>query len=155
MASYYISQGYDAPASFIWSVLTDFPTWPEWFPRMTRLRVDGGHAPGEGADLLATGIEEDEWTRWRIAEWRAPAILVCEYVDSNVPISHGVEAAYLQFELFDDPEGCTLEIEIGADGQGLVGDFFVGMTLGMGVRRMLPQLVDAFSDYVVRRAAVT
>ena len=42
--------------------------------------------------------------------------------------------------------GCTVEVEIGADGHGIVGDFFVGMTLGSEVRRMLPRIIDAFSD---------
>ena len=64
-----------------------------------------------------------------------------------------VQAAYLQFDLADDAEGCVLEVEIGADGYGLVGDFFVGMTVGTTVRRMLPQLVDAFSDHVVARVS--
>ncbi len=153
MTSYYLSQAYDAPSAFIWSVLTDFPRWPEWFPRMTEMRVEGnGGAPGRGAALLAVGAFPDEWTRWHIATWNEPALLICEYVDSNVPVSHGIQTAYLQFELFDDPDGCTLEVEIGAEGGGIVGDFFVGMTFGSGARRMLPQLVDAFSDHVVRRA---
>jgi hypothetical protein len=155
MTAYYISQGYDAPSTFIWSVLTDFETWPAWFPRMTALRVDDGGAPGHGAELLAVGEADDEWTRWRIAEWSEPSLLVCEYLDSNVSVAHGVDAAYLQFELADDPDGCTLDVEIGASGQGMVSDFFVGMTLGMGVRRLLPQLVDAFSDYVVERAGAS
>lgn len=155
MATYSIAQAYDAPSAFIWSVLTDFETWPRWFPRMTRLRPENGKAPGVGAELRATGTRPHEWTLWKIVEWREPALLVCEYVDANVPISHGVEAAYLQFELFDDPEGCTLEVEIGADGGTLIGDFFVGMTLGTGARRMLPELVAAFSDHVVHAASRT
>ena len=60
---------------------------------------------------------------------------------------------YLGFALIDDPDGCTLEVEVGADGYGLVGDFFVGVTLGAEVRRTLPRLVDAFSEYVVQRTA--
>lgn len=153
MTAYYLSQAYDAPSSFIWSVLTDFPTWPDWFPRMTEMRVTrSGGMPARGAELLAIGATRDEWTRWQIAQWNEPALLVCEYIDSNVPVSHGIQAAYLQFELFDDPEGCTLEVELGAEGNGIVGDFFVGMSLGTGARRMLPQLVDAFSEHVVRRA---
>jgi hypothetical protein len=153
MASYFISQAYDAPSRFIWSVLTDFPSWPAWFPRMTQMRLSDGSQPGKGADLIAIGKQSEEWTRWTIVEWAEPSLLLCEYRDSNVPISHGVEAAYLQFELFDDPDGCTLEIEIGADGGNIVGDFFVGMTLGTGARRILPQLVDAFSAHVVRVAS--
>lgn len=152
MASYYTSQGYDAPASFIWTVLTDFPSWPRWFPRMTRLDLANGAAPGPGVELVGLGETPDEWTRWQITRWSQDALLVCEHVESRVPISHGIEAAYLQFELFDDAEGCTLEVELGADGRGVVGDFFVGMTLGSGARRLLPQLVDAFSDHVVRVA---
>ena len=153
MPSYFTSQGYDAPASFIWSVLTDFPSWPAWFPRMTALRALEGASSGLGVELMATGDRNGEWTRWRITGWTEPSLLVCEHVDSNVPISHGIDAAYLQFELFDEDEGCTLEVEIGADGRGIVGDFFVGMTLGTGARRILPQLVDAFSAHVVRRAS--
>jgi hypothetical protein len=153
MPSYYTSQAYDAPASFIWSVLTDFPSWPVWFPNMSDLRLSNGGAPARGAELTAIGTRSDEWTKWRIAEWSEPALLVCEHVASNVPVSHGIDAAYLQFELFEEPEGCTLEVEIGAEGRSLVGDFFVGMTLGTGARRMLPQLVDAFSGHVVRRAS--
>ena len=152
MASYYTSQGYDAPASFIWSVLTDFPSWPHWFPRMTELRLANGAPAGSGAELYAVGEAPDEWTRWKITQWSPGALLVCEHVESRVPISHGVEAAYLQFELFDDDQGCTLDVGLGADGRGVVGDFFVGMTLGTGARRLLPQLVDAFSDHVVRVA---
>jgi hypothetical protein len=59
----------------------------------------------------------------------------------------------MQFELFDEPEGCTLEVEIGAESGNVVGDFFVGMTLGTGARRMLPQLISAFSAHVVQRAS--
>ena len=152
MPSYFISQAYDAPAAFVWSVLTDFATWPRWFPRMTELRLANGASGGPGTELIGVGETPDEWTRWQITQWSAGALLVCEHVESRVPISHGLEAAYLQFELFDDPEGCTLEVEIGADGRGVVGDFFVGMTLGNGARRLLPQLVDAFSDHVVQVA---
>jgi len=152
MPSYYISQAYDAPSSFIWSVLTDFRTWPRWFPRMTELQVDERRGRGAGTELLAIGETPDEWTRWQITRWNEGALLICEHVESRVPISHGVDAAFLQFELFDDPDGCTLEVELGADGRGVVGDFFVGMTLGSGARRLLPQLVDAFSDHVVRVA---
>jgi hypothetical protein len=68
-------------------------------------------------------------------------------------MANQVQAAYLQFELIDDPDGCTLEVEIGAEGYGLVGDFFVGVTLGSEVRRLLPELVDAFTDHVVARVS--
>lgn len=153
MPSYLASQAYDAPSSYIWSVLTDFPSWPAWFPKMRDMRIADDSAAGPGAKLIAHGTENGEWTRWHISRWTEPAILVCEYVDSNVPISRGVQAAYLQFELFDDPEGCTLEVELGAEGSGLIGDFFVGMSMGMGARRILPQLVSAFSAHVVARAS--
>lgn len=153
MPAYSASQAYDAPASFLWSVLTDFETWPAWFPRMTQMRVLDGQPAARGAGLMAIGENVNEWTHWTITEWSEPALLVCEYNDSNVPVSHGLQAAYLQFELFDDPEGCTLEVELGAEGYNALGDFFVGMTLGTGARRMLPRLVNAFSEHVVQRAA--
>jgi hypothetical protein len=154
MPSFFARQEYDAPSAFIWPILTDFPSWPAWFPNMSQLRVLNGAKPSTGAELHATGAQDGEWSRWRIAKWSAPSLLVCEHVASNVPISAGVEGAYLQFELFDDPEGCTLEVEIGASDRGdIVGDFFVGMTLGTGARRMLPRLIDAFSRHVVERAA--
>ncbi|HEY8172155.1 MAG TPA: SRPBCC family protein [Dehalococcoidia bacterium] len=155
MAAYYTSQSYDAPSTFIWNVLTDFPSWPAWFPRMGSMKVLDGGVPADGVELLATDENGAEWTRWLIARWSEPNLLVCEYVESNVSISRGVQAAYLQFELVDDADGCTLEVELGAEGAGIVGDFVVGMTLGTGARRMLPQLVDAFSDHVVRRASAT
>jgi hypothetical protein len=155
MASFYASQAYDAPASFIWSVLTDFPSWPAWFPNMTRMTLPAGATPGAGTELRATGERIDDWSRWRIAKWTEPALLVCEHLESTAPMSRGIDAAYLQFELFDEPEGCTLEVEIGAESGNVVGDFFVGMTLGVGARRMLPQLVDAFSRHVVERASAS
>lgn len=153
MAAYYTSQAYDAPARYIWGVLTDFHTWPAWFPRMAEMRVMNGGSPGHGVELMATDENGLDWTRWQISRWVEPNILVCEYVDSNISVSRGVQAAYLQFDLADDEGGCTMEVELGAEGSGIVGDFFVGMTLGAGARRMLPQLVDAFSDHVVRRAS--
>ncbi len=153
MPSFYLSQGYDAPPTFIWSVLTDFPSWPEWFPNMTALSVTNGAVPARGVELLATGERATDWTKWRIAKWTEPALLVCEHVESTVPVSRGIDAAYMQFELFDEPEGCTMEVEIGAESGNIVGDFFVGMTLGTGARRMLPQLLSAFSAHVVRRAS--
>lgn len=153
MTAYYTSQAYDAPAATIWSVLTDFPSWPRWFPRVSEVRLEDATAGGVGARIIAFAGDRDVWTRWQIVEWDAPARLVCEHLDSNAPMTSHVQAAYLQFELFDEPEGCTFEVEIGADGYGLVGDFFVGMTLGPEVRRMLPDLVDAFSDHVVERVS--
>jgi hypothetical protein len=153
MAAYFTSQAYDAPAAFIWRVLTDFPTWPQWFPQVTDVRVEDGASPARGATLIALGDERDLWTRWEISEWREPSLLICEHIESNSPAAPHVQAAYLQFELFDEPEGCTLEVEIGAEGHGVIGDFFVGMTLGNEVRRLLPRIVDAFSDHVVRTAA--
>jgi hypothetical protein len=153
MPSYYVSQGYDAPSSYIWSVLTDFSSWPEWFPNMRALQLANGDLAGAGAELLAIGNEPQEWTRWRIARWTAPSLLVCEHVESTIPASRGIDVAYLQFGLADDDEGCMLEVEIGAEGRSMFDDFFVGMTLGTGARRMLPRLVDAFSDHVVRRTA--
>jgi uncharacterized protein YndB with AHSA1/START domain len=153
MAAYYTSQGYDAPAALIWSILTDFPSWPRWFPNCSAIRFESGDAPASGARLLALGEDPNEWTRWQIAEWHEPRLLVCEHVESTAPMSGQVQAAYLQFELIGEPEGCTLEVEIGAEGHGMVGDFFVSMTLGTGVRRLLPQLVDAFTEHVVERVA--
>jgi hypothetical protein len=115
------------------------------------MRSENGSS-GVGTQLLAIGANDDEWTRWRVAEWSEPALLVCEYVDSNVPVSHGVDAAYIQFEIFDEPDGCTLEVEIGADGRGLLGDFFIGIGMGLGARRIINELIDAFSEHVVERA---
>lgn len=153
MTAYYTSQAYDAPAATIWSVLTDFPSWSRWFPRVSEVRIEDGAAGGTGARIVAFAEDRDVWTRWQIVEWEVPARLVCEHLDSNAPMTSHIQAAYLQFELFDEPEGCTLEVEMGADGYGMVGDFFVGMTLGPEVRRMLPDLVDAFSDHVVERVS--
>lgn len=152
MAAYYTAQAYDAPAAVIWPILTDFASWPRWFPRVSRVDVAGGRAQA-GAALLALGDEPQVWTRWNIGDWRPPHHLRCEHVESNAPMAGQVQAAYLGFELIDDADGCTLEVEIGVDGYGMVGDFFVGVTLGQQVRRMLPELVDAFSDYVVARSA--
>ena len=152
MAAYYTSQGYDAPAALIWSILTDFPSWPNWFPNCSTIRFESDERAA-GARLLALADNPNEWTRWQIAEWREPQMLICEHVESTAPMSGQVQAAYLQFELISEPDGCTLEVEIGAEGHGVVGDFFVSMTLGSGVRRMLPQLVDAFTAHVVARVA--
>jgi hypothetical protein len=154
MAAYYTSQAYDAPSAMIWDVLTDFSAWPEWFPRVSAVTLPDGAAQA-GAELIALGNDPDVWTRWRIGEWSPPTRLLCEHIESNSRAAEHVQAAYLCFDLADDDEGCTLEVEIGADGYGVVGDFFVGMTLGSEVRRLLPQLVDAFSDYVVRRTALS
>jgi uncharacterized protein YndB with AHSA1/START domain len=153
MTAYFTSQAYDAPAATIWSVLTDFPSWPRWFPRVSEVRIVDGISSGVGAHIVAVGDNSDVWTRWQVVEWTAPTRLVCEHVDSNAPMTAHVQAAYLQFDLVDEPEGCTLEVEIGADGYGMVGDFFVGMTVGPEVRRMLPDLVDAFTEHVVARVA--
>ncbi len=153
MAAYFTSQAYDAPASLIWTILTDFASWPEWFPSVSQVQIEGDARPKRGTTLLATGERSDIWTRWQIAQWAVPARLVCEHLESQSPMSSQVQAAYLQFDLADDAEGCTLEVEIGADGYGAVGDFFVGVTIGAGVRRMLPRLVDSFSDHVVARVA--
>jgi hypothetical protein len=151
MAAYYTSQGYDAPAAVIWNILTDFQTWPRWFPNISSVDVEDGVTPARGTRLLATGADQGLWSRWEIVEWKVPARLVCEHLDSNTPFVGQVQAAYLQFEVIDEPEGCTLEVEIGADGYGLVGDFFVGVTIGSEVRRVLPRLVDAFTDHVIQR----
>lgn len=153
MAAYYTSQGYDAPAPIIWSILTDFPSWPRWFPNCSALTLEHGAAPAAGARLLALADDPNDWTRWQIAEWQEHRLLVCEHLESTAPMSGQVQAAYLQFELLHEPEGCTLEVEIGAEGYGMVGDLFVSMTLGTSVRRLLPQLVDAFTEHVVQQVA--
>jgi hypothetical protein len=153
VAAYYTEQSYDAPSAVIWSFLTDFPAWPEWFPQVSEVRFDDGRQPGDGTHLLALGETADVWTRWQIVEWGEPHLFVCEHVESNSPVSPYVDAAYLRFALTDDEEGCVLEVEIGAEGRGMIGDFFLGMTIGTQVRRLLPRIVDAFSDYVVRAAA--
>jgi len=152
MASYFTSQAYDAPASLIWSILTDFPTWPRWFPNMETLEFENGHGPGAGAVLLALD-DKQRWARWRVADWKEPELLVCHFDGTNAPLSGQVQAAYLQFGLLAEPDGCTLEVEIGAEGYGLVGDFFVSTTLGLSARRMLPRLVDAFTDHVIERCS--
>lgn len=152
MAAYYTSQAYDASSEVIWRILTDFAQWPAWFPSVSYVELSHAGAPAPGTEIIAFADGRDTWTRWRIGEWRTPHRLLCEHVESNASFSGQVQAAYLLFELIDDPEGCTLEVEIGADGYGVVGDFFVGVTLGAEVRRTLPRLVDAFSDYVVQRA---
>jgi hypothetical protein len=150
MASYYTSQAYDAPAMLIWGILTDFPSWPRWFPSMQALQLENGHSPGPGARLLARD-DKQNWARWRIADWKEAERLVCHFDGTNAAISAQVQAAYLQFELLEEPEGCTLEVEVGAVGYGLMGDFFVGTTLGLSARRMLPRLIDAFTDHVIER----
>jgi hypothetical protein len=153
MTAYFTAQAYDAPASLIWSMLTDFASWPDWFPNVSSVDFVDGQKPSPGAQILALADDPSTWTRWQIVEWNEPTLLVCEHVDSNTAASSQIQAAYLQFEILDEPDGCTLEVEIGAEGYGMVGDFFVGMTLAPNARRMLPKLVDAFTDYVVRRAA--
>jgi uncharacterized protein YndB with AHSA1/START domain len=151
MAAYYTSQAYDAPAATIWPILTDFRSWPNWFPNVAEIRIESDGGVAQGTRLLAVADEPGIWTRWEVVDSRAPRLLVCEHVESNAPMASQVQAAYLQFELIDDDDGCVLEVEIGAEGYGLVGDFFVGMGVGSGVRRILPQLVDAFSEHVVQR----
>jgi uncharacterized protein YndB with AHSA1/START domain len=156
MAAYYTAQEYDAPAALIWSVLTDFDSWPRWFPNISRIDVenaDAGGAAGTRARLVAAGANKDDWARWEIVEWQPPSRLVCEHLESTAPFVGQVQAAYLQFEVIDEPEGCRLEVEIGAEGYGLVGDFFVGVTLGSEVRKLLPQLIDAFTAHVVAEVA--
>jgi uncharacterized protein YndB with AHSA1/START domain len=153
MAAYFTSQEYDAPAALIWSILTDFDSWPRWFPNVTEIRFENGRAPALGARLTAQGQSASDWARWEIVEFRPPSRLVCEHVESTAPFVGQVQAAYLQFDLLDDANGSTLEVEIGAEGYGIVGDFFVGVTLGSEVRRILPQLVDAFTDHVIERVS--
>jgi hypothetical protein len=151
MAAYYTSQAYDTSPGLIWGILTDFPSWPSWFPNMSSLKFENGHTPGPGAQLLAHAEDRSTWARWRIVEWEEAQLLVCEFDGTNSMLSGQVQTAYLQFQLIGEPEGCTLEVEIAAEGYGLFGDFFVGTTLGMSARRMLPQLVDAFTDHVIDR----
>jgi hypothetical protein len=135
----------------IWSILTDFPSWPRWFPNMASLTVENDTTPGPGTRLLAFESDQRRWARWRVAEWREAEHLLCHYDGTNTPLASQVQAAYLQFQLLDEPEGCTLDVEIGAEGSGFVGDFLVGTTLGISARRMLPKLVDAFTDHVIDR----
>jgi hypothetical protein len=151
MAAYYTTQAYDAPPAVIWSILVDFGSWPRWFPNVSSVAVEGGADAARGAHLVAVGDDPAVWTRWQVVEIDAPLRLVCEHVDSNTPVSSQVQAAYLMFELIDEPEGCTLEVELGAEGYGMVGDFFVGVTMGPSVRRLLPQLIDAFTAHVIER----
>jgi hypothetical protein len=113
--------------------------------------IEGGTSAARGSILRATGVDPAAWSRWEIVHLAPPALLVCEHVESTAVGAPGVAAARLQFELIDEPEGCTLEVEIGAEGYGVVGDLFIGMTLGPGARRLLPQLMDAFTAYVVDR----
>jgi hypothetical protein len=153
MASFYATQAYDCAPSVIWEILTDFHSWPRWFPEMSSLRLEDGSAAGPGATLLAYDRDKQRWSRWRIAQWNAPEQLVCHYEDTNTPLAGQVQAAYLQFGLLDEPEGCTLEVELGAEGTGFVGDLLVGTALGLSARRILPQLVDAFTDHVIERVA--
>ncbi len=153
MASYYTSQGYDVGAPLIWSILTDFPSWPRWFPDMATLQFEDGNLPGAGAQLRALANDQKGWSRWRIVNWEHAELLVCNFEDTNAALGSQVQNAYLRFGLLDEPEGCTLDVEIGAEGSGLVSDFFVGATLGMGARRMLPKLVDAFTDHVIERVS--
>jgi hypothetical protein len=153
MASYYTSQAYDAPPQLIWTILTDFPAWPRWFPNMSSLRLEDEHAAGPGATLMALTDDGRNWARWRIIDWKDAELLLCEFHGTNAGLSAQIQNAYLQFALLNEPEGCTLEVEIGAEGSGIVGDFFVGTSLGMGARRMLPRLMDAFTDHVIERVS--
>jgi hypothetical protein len=149
MASFYTSQAYDASAPLIWSILTDFTSWPRWFPNMATLEFEDGHIPGAGAQLVALADDRTRWSRWRILDWKDSELLVCEFDGTNSLLSQQVQHAYLKFGLLDEPEGSTLDVEIGAEGSGIVGDLLVGTTLGFSARRMLPKLVDAFTDHVI------
>src|SRR5438128_2243512 len=104
MAAYYTAQAYDASAPVIWAILTDFSSWPRWFPNVSSIEIESGGGANAGTRLLALGADTDVWTRWEIAEYKPPTLLVCEHVDSNAPMSGQVQAAYLQFELIDEPE---------------------------------------------------
>jgi hypothetical protein len=153
MPSYYATQAYDCSPAVIWDILTDFPSWPRWFPNMASLTFEGGTAAGPGARLLAYESDQSRWARWLVAEWREPEHLLCHYDGTNTPLAGQVQAAYLQFQIAGEPKGCTLDVEIGAEGTGLVGDFLVGTTLGLSARRLLPRLVDAFTDHVIDRVS--
>ena len=153
MASFFASQAYDAPAAVIWLVLTDFPSWPRWFPNMETLQLEDGHAPGPGAELVALADNQSRWSKWRIVDWRHAELLTCSFGGTNSPLGDQVQNAYLKFGLLDEPEGSTLDVEIGAEGTGVISDFLVGTTLGLSARRMLPKLVDAFTDHVIERVS--
>jgi len=153
MASFYTSQAYDASPGTIWSILTDFDSWPRWFPNMASLQFEDGHQPGPGAQLLALSDDRSRWSRWKIVQWQNMELLVCQFDGTNALLSGQVQSAHLEFGLLDEPEGCTLDIEIRAEGYGLVGDFLVGTGLGLSARRMLPRLVDAFTDHVIERCS--
>jgi hypothetical protein len=153
MASYYTSQAYDAPPDLIWGILTDFPSWPRWFPNMASLHFEDGHTPGPGAQLLALADDRKGWSRWRIVDWQETELLVCQFDSTNTAFSGQLQSAHLLFGLLDEPEGCTLDVEIRAEGYGLVSDFIVGTGLGLSARRMLPRLVDAFTDHVIERCS--
>jgi hypothetical protein len=120
---------------------------------MASLEFEHGTAPGPGAKLLAYDSDERRWSRWTVGEWLEAERLLCHYEGTNAPLAGQVQAAYLLFALLEEPEGCTLEVEIGAEGSGIVGDFLVGTTLGLSARRMLPRLVDAFTDHVIARVS--
>ena len=68
MAAYFTSQEYDAPPALIWSILTDFGSWPRWFPNISGVQVENGDGPAVGARLLAAGENERDWARSEIVE---------------------------------------------------------------------------------------
>jgi len=120
---------------------------------MATLELEDGHAPGVGAELVAHAHDRDKWSKWRIVDWKDSERLTCAFGGTNSPLGGQVQNAYLKFGLLDEPEGSTLDVEIGAEGSGLISDFLVGTTLGLSARRMLPRLVDAFTDHVIERVS--
>ena len=64
MAAYYTSQAYDAPAALIWAILTDFGSWPRWFPNVSAVEFEDGLRASAGARLLAIGDDRSTWTRF-------------------------------------------------------------------------------------------
>ena len=55
MAAYYTSQAYDAPATLIWSILTDFTSWPHWFPNVSSVDLENGSLRKTGFTTLLNG----------------------------------------------------------------------------------------------------
>jgi hypothetical protein len=84
------SASIDAPASLVWTVMTDLPAYSDWNPFIRRIKRRGGPQPSVGDDILLRVRFGNGW------EYDSPERIVT--LEPPTTDEHGVVRARMQYE---------------------------------------------------------
>lgn len=141
-----VTRDVQAPAEVAWDVIADTPSWPEWFPRMSKAEYTSSKPPGIGAtrQVKVGPLVVDE----EFIAWERPTVWGFTFLETNVPFARaGVELAEIE-SLGAARSRITYTMAVDLRGPMFFRRIFKPLT-----KRSLGNALESFARYAEQRHA--